>query len=74
MAFIGLTAFNFIKYDMAMNIVYGFSFIGAILGVLWAERIRKKLGIVTFTAYLLSTPEIDGWRDTSGNRIKRKVT
>jgi len=74
MALIGLIAFNFIEYDTALNIVYGCSFIGAILGVLWAERIRKTLGIVTFTAYLLSTPEIDGWRDTSGNRVKRKVT
>ncbi|QBG34636.1 hypothetical protein [Litorilituus sediminis] len=59
---------------MALYVVYGCGFIGVIVGFIWAERIRKTLGIVTFTAYLLSTPEIDGWRDISGNRVKRKVT
>ncbi|WDE10642.1 hypothetical protein [Thalassomonas haliotis] len=74
MALIGISAFNYLEYDTALNVVYGCSFIGLVLGVLWAERIRRTLGIVTFTAYLLSTPEIDGWRDSAGNKIQRKVT
>ena len=42
---------------------------GAVVGILWAERIRRRHGIITFHAYLLSTPEIDGWRDANGKII-----
>ena len=69
---IGVTAFNFLEYGLAINVVYGFAFAGSFLGVIWAERIRKSLGIVAFHAYLLSTPEIDGWRDSAGNKISKK--
>jgi len=70
--FIGVTAFNFLENGLAINVVYGFAFTGSFIGVIWAERIRKSLGIVAFHAYLLSTPEIDGWRDSAGNKISKK--
>ena len=75
MFFVGLLgsiSLNYLAVDSALIVIYGCTFIGLILGVLWAERIRKTLGIVTFHAYLLSTPEIDGWRDSSGNRICKR--
>lgn len=67
----GITAFNFLEYNSAINVVYVCTFIGSILGFIWAERIRKSLGIITFHSYLLSTPEIDGWRDSTGNKINK---
>jgi hypothetical protein len=69
---IGTIAFNFFEFNSAMNVVYGFLLIGFFIGVFWAERIRRSFGIVTFHSYLLSTPEIDGWRDGAGNKINRK--
>jgi hypothetical protein len=38
-------------------------FLGFIAGLIWAERIRRTIGILTFHSYLLSTPEIEGWRN-----------
>lgn len=72
MTFLGFSTFSFLAYDTALIVVIVSSLIGLVLGILWAERIRRTLGIVTFTAYLLSTPEIDGWRDASGSKIKQK--
>jgi len=69
---IGLLGFHFFAYEQAMLVVYCCLGLGFILGLLWAERIRRTLGIITFHAYLLSTPEIDGWRDPSGNRITKR--
>lgn len=43
---------------------------GLVVGILWAERIRRTIGILTFHAYLLSTPEIEGRRDRNGNVIR----
>ncbi|WP_133406516.1 hypothetical protein [Parashewanella tropica] len=67
-----LVSFYFLDFDTALNVVYGVSAIGFIAGIFWAESIRKKHGIITFHAYLLSTPEIEGWRDKDGNVIKRR--
>ena len=69
---LGTISLNFLEYDSAFIIICGCIFIGLVLGILWAERIRKTLGIVTFHAYLLSTPEIDGWRDGRGNRVSKR--
>ncbi|MCL1050319.1 hypothetical protein L2755_11855 [Shewanella abyssi] len=43
---------------------------GFVVGILWAERIRRTIGILTFHAYLLSTPEIEGWRNRNGSVIR----
>ncbi|WP_281212883.1 hypothetical protein [Shewanella insulae] len=68
-----LSVFGFYLFDFetALNICYGIAGVGAIAGVVWAERVRKTLGIITFHAYLLSTPEIEGWRDKHGNVIRK---
>ncbi|WP_156115772.1 hypothetical protein [Colwellia psychrerythraea] len=66
---LGTVSLNYLEYSSSLIIITGCIFIGLVLGLFWAERIRKTLGIVTFHAYLLSTPEIDGWRDGKGNRI-----
>ena len=71
-ALASLLSFCFLEFDTALNIVYGMTGLGIIAGVVWAENIRKKHGIVTFHAYLLSTPEIEGWRDKNGNTVSRK--
>ncbi len=74
MTLIGFSAFYFLEQGIAIKVVCCSAFFGLVLGVLWAERIRRTMGIITFTAYLLSTPEIDGWRDATGKKIQRKVT
>ncbi|WP_028109122.1 hypothetical protein [Ferrimonas futtsuensis] len=55
----------------SMTLVYGVGGAGALAGLFWAERIRRTLGIINFHAYLLSTPEIDGWRDGQGRKLTR---
>ncbi|SUI78196.1 Uncharacterised protein [Shewanella baltica] len=52
-----LFSFYFFEFNTAWNIVYGASGLGFIVGIWWAENIRKTHGIITFHAYLLSTPE-----------------
>ena len=68
---LGTISLNYLEYEIALGVIFSFALIGLILGFIWAERVRKSLGIVTFNAYLLSTPEIDGWRDQSGNRVSK---
>lgn len=34
--------------------------IGLVIGVIWAERIRKKKGLIAFHGRLIGHPEIDG--------------
>ena len=67
-----LFSFYFFEFNTALNIVYGASGLGFIVGIWWAENIRKTHGIITFHAYLLSTPEIESWRDRYGNVIKKR--
>ena len=57
--------------DNIETILGALALVGTVLGIVWAERIRKQHGIVTFHAYLLSTPEIDGWRDANGKVIRK---
>ena len=61
---LGIIAFDFYDQTTAKYITIAMTGLGLIVGIFWAERIRKTIGIITFHAYLLSTPEIDGWRDT----------
>ena len=35
---------------------------GSLLGIVYAEWIRRKYGCIEFMGKLLSTPEIEGWR------------
>ncbi|RYV01233.1 hypothetical protein SOPP22_12555 [Shewanella sp. OPT22] len=69
---VGLLSFYFIEFQFALNVIYGASLLGFVSGVVWAERIRKRHGIVTFHGYLLSTPEIEGWRDKDGNIVRSR--
>ncbi len=64
-------SFAFFSVEVAIYIVGASGLIGLGLGVVWAERVRRTHGILTFHAYLLSTPEIDGWRDRNGIVVKR---
>ena len=41
---------------LPFSIILGIA--GAVLGFLWAERIRKKVGLPTFFGRLLSMPEM----------------
>jgi len=70
--FLGTISFNYLEYESALIVIIICALLGLILGFIWAERIRKTLGIVTFHAYLLSTPEIDGWRDPSGKKLSKR--
>lgn len=60
-----------VEQPPSMTLVYGAGATGGLAGLLWAERIRRTLGILNFHAYLLSTPEIDGWRDGRGRKVTR---
>jgi len=69
---LGTISFNYLEYESALIVIIICVLVGLILGFVWAERIRKTLGIVTFHAYLLSTPEIEGWRDKNGNKLSKR--
>ncbi|QQX81580.1 hypothetical protein JK628_06885 [Shewanella sp. KX20019] len=71
LAMLSLVSFEFVDSDVALNILYSALLIGFIIGIYWAERVRRTHGVLNFHSYLLSTPEIDGWRDRSGNVIAR---
>ena len=62
---------GYTDYDTAVNIIYGSSFIGALIGIFWAERIRKKYSIFGFHGYLINHPEIDGWQQSSKGIVFR---
>lgn len=64
-------AFEFLPFEQALWLSAGVGVIGLGIGIFWAESIRRAQGILTFHSYLLSTPEIDGWRDRAGNVIRR---
>jgi hypothetical protein len=72
LAMLSLVSFECVDSEVAVNIVRSVSVIGFFLGIYWAERVRKTHGILNFHSYLLSTPEIDGWRDRNGNVIRRR--
>ena len=42
--------------------LYAFAGVGALIGLVWAERVRRKYSIFGFHGYLLGHPEIDGWQ------------
>jgi len=67
-----LVSFEFFEPEQARIVVGVSSVLGLALGIFWAEHIRRHFGVIKFNAYLLSTPEIDGWRDNKGNVIKRR--
>ncbi|WP_448547656.1 hypothetical protein [Thalassotalea fusca] len=71
LTFVGALCLNFVFTDMSLETLYYLAAIGAVLGLIWAENIRRNMGILTFHSYLLSTPEIDGWRNKKGERIVR---
>jgi len=68
---LGAISFAYLEFDTATIIFVCFGVLGFCLGVFWAEAVRRKHGIITFHAYLLSTPEIEGWRDANGKVISR---
>ena len=50
---LGTLSLNYVEYDQALYVIGGFALIGLVVGVFWAERIRKKHGLVMFHSYLL---------------------
>ncbi len=64
LAGLGLFVFFMIKHitqiDTTLKFVIPILLIALILGVYWAERIRKSTGCVNFMGRLLGTPEING--------------
>ncbi|WP_065187772.1 hypothetical protein [Shewanella woodyi] len=75
MAILSIASLIFIDIqgeDTSFTILYFASGIGFIAGLVWAERIRRTIGILTFHSFLLSTPEIEGWRDRDGKVISRQ--
>ena len=57
---------------MAINIVYCSALLGAILGFVWAEHIRKKYSVFGFLGYISGHPEIDGWQNHKKGIVFRK--
>lgn len=58
---IGLFLFGAFQ-EFGFYLMLGNIFFGVVLGIVWAERIRKNIGCIEFMGKLLSTPEIEGWR------------
>lgn len=46
--------------------------IGFVLGVYWAEKVRREVGCMDFMGKLLSTPEIDGYLRFDDHRFISK--
>ena len=77
--FIGLTGgVLFLLEYVELYFLAGFIGIGTILGIIWAEIIRRKYSIFGFHGYLMGHPEIDGWQNPKlgivfrdGNLVKR---
>lgn len=57
-SFIGFILYNRSSDNLPYFIVL--SILGCLLGILWAEHVRKKYGLDAFFGKLLSTPGIDG--------------
>ncbi|TMO83522.1 hypothetical protein [Pseudoalteromonas spongiae] len=70
-AMISCVSFSFLEIEHALYIVYASSFLGFIFGIFWAENERKTHGIINFHGYLLSTPEIEGWKDKNGKPVDK---
>ncbi|MDP2562648.1 hypothetical protein [Psychrobium sp. 1_MG-2023] len=68
---VGSISLNYLPQAQAIYLIGSCAVVGAILGLIWANSIRKKYGIVKFHAFLLSTPEIDGRHDRNGNAIAK---
>ncbi|MEC6817158.1 hypothetical protein VXS05_19250 [Photobacterium toruni] len=50
-----------IIYDeINFYVIASFTVIGLIVGVIWAEKIRRTIGLSSFHGRLIATPEIDG--------------
>ncbi|MDO6775440.1 MULTISPECIES: hypothetical protein [unclassified Shewanella] len=62
-AIINLFILDMLGLEGMFSTLYLSLFLGFIAGLIWAERIRRTIGILTFHSYLLSTPEIEGWRN-----------
>ncbi|AOT08497.1 hypothetical protein [Pseudoalteromonas luteoviolacea] len=60
MGLLGTIAYLHFDHFTASILIVGCLLLGLLVGLYWAERTRRGLGIITFHAYLLSTPEIDG--------------
>jgi len=44
---------------MGLSIGIGFAVLGLVLGILWAEKIRRKNGTMNFIAKARGSPELD---------------
>lgn len=60
LALLSSISFNFLLPEIALNFVYLSAFLGAVLGFVWAEYVRKKYSIFGFLGYIAGHPEIDG--------------
>ena len=72
LSLLGLVAFNFLEYDSVINLLYGLAVVGFIIGIIWAEHIRKKYSVFGFLGYISGHPEIDGWQNHKKGIVFRK--
>ena len=49
-----------IRDEMNLEIIYILMSLGVLLGVVWAEIIRRKYGLIEFDGKLIGHPDIDG--------------
>lgn len=45
---------------MNLQFIFSLMIFGAIVGVFWAEKIRRKHGLIEFDGRLIGHPDIDG--------------
>jgi len=48
--------------DISTSVIATFSGIGLFIGIVWAEKIRRTIGLSNFHGRLIGHPEIDGSR------------
>lgn len=80
-ALISTISLNFLTFESASNVVMGATALGFVVGIYWAEIIRRRYSIFGFHSYLSGHPEIDGWQKPEqgivfrqGNLVKIPVT
>jgi len=57
-----------VRDDINVYLIASFIGIGLVTGVVWAEKIRRTIGLSRFHGRLIGHPEIDGFRTNVEHR------
>ncbi|MBD1388318.1 hypothetical protein IC617_02660 [Neiella sp. HB171785] len=58
---LGVAVFQMVEFSFGLVMLF-FITPGILIGVLWAEKVRRGVGLIAFWGRLVGHPEIDGSR------------